>query len=649
MKKTIILVLSLVCVLMFALVGCDNKSDDGKTSATDSASSSVVAAKTLTKIELTTMPAKTEYDIGETIDTMGMKVTATFSDGSTADVTADCTTSMGANPVEASTTAYYVKYVYEKVTKTVKVDITVNKVEVTVHNLAEMDPVPEMKAPWKVAVESQADYVLITSYDSTTMVIDGVLELNGDLEKGAFRYTERNDKQSDGMIKYAYLNGSYKVAEGKMTLTAKDVYKYETAHLDSATVDVADVILSADGKLEGLYFGSMVTGAGSVFGWSKKSASAFVESLATNYGYEASTCYFEIVNNNAIPADVILYHANVASIEVATNPEKTAYTAGETFISLGLTVKVNYEAGASRIIATGFDVDTTTTLGATDEAWEVSYTTKDYNFDENVKKCQVAISVEAAEANELVSISAEGAPETCRIQYGTTLTLKQWLDSNTFTVKGNYGDESSAEITDYTIVDGDTVITAAMTEYKISYTKDEQTFEYTVSLKVSYMTPFEIAASSNANYVFVTYFTKQSNKLNGCLELFGDLSSGTYTYTAQMGADKYNVNAGTYAIENGVINMTCTSYVQVLGTSAMVTGASETATLVMKDGAVIGLNFGEAATDGFWGYTSASKPEQWTANISHDIDENLTYTTGYMALWSEVSGSDALKNNTYYN
>ena len=646
MKKALVIIIGLLCVCMLAFAGC--KTADNTSASDNVNNSSATAAKTLTKIELTTAPTKTAYEIGETIDTTGMKVTATFSDGTTADVTADCTTSMGANPVTASTTAYYVKYVYEKVTKTVKVDITVTKTEVTVHNIAEMDPVPEMKAPWKVAAESNANYVLITSYDSDTMLIDGALELTGDLTSGTFRYTERNDKVSDGMVKYAYINGTYKSADGKMTFTTTEVYKHETGHLDSATVDVAEIKLDTDGSLKGLYFGSMVKSIGTVFGWGKTNATAFKESLATNYGYEASTCYFEIVKNHTIPSDVNLYHANVTSIEVAGNPVKTEYTVGETFVATGLTVKVNYEAGASRIIATGYDVDTTTTLAADNDKWQISYTTADYNGDENVKTCTVAITVTAAAGTELVSISAEGAPATYKIQYGTEMTIADMLAASTFTVNANYGDGSSKAITDYTVVDGTAKLSAALTEYKLSYTENGKTVDYTVNFAVTYMTPFEIAAQSKANYVLVTYFTKQSNKLNGCLELFGDMTSGTYTYTAQMGANKYNVNAGTYAVADGKITFTCTSYVQVLGTSAMVTGDNETATLVMDGTNLVGINFGEAATEGFWGYTSASNPAQWTANISLDAGSELTNTTGYMAIWSAVKDADYLKTNTYY-
>lgn len=51
----------------------------------------VIEAPTLTGIEVTTAPTKTEYTEGECFDPTGMVVTASYSDGSTIDVTADCT------------------------------------------------------------------------------------------------------------------------------------------------------------------------------------------------------------------------------------------------------------------------------------------------------------------------------------------------------------------------------------------------------------------------------------------------------------------------------------------------------------------------------------------------------------------------------
>lgn len=48
---------------------------------------------TLSSISITTKPTKTTYGIGDTFDTSGMVVTATYSDGTTKDVTTFVSTS----------------------------------------------------------------------------------------------------------------------------------------------------------------------------------------------------------------------------------------------------------------------------------------------------------------------------------------------------------------------------------------------------------------------------------------------------------------------------------------------------------------------------------------------------------------------------
>ena len=115
-----------IAVMLVTLTGCSlieqflPDSGDGNTDS----------AKTLVSITLESMPTKLDYEIGETVDTTGMKVIANFSDGSKEDVTDKCTTTIGSDKITATTTSYYVKYVYEKTTKTVRVDINVNKIDI---------------------------------------------------------------------------------------------------------------------------------------------------------------------------------------------------------------------------------------------------------------------------------------------------------------------------------------------------------------------------------------------------------------------------------------------------------------------------------------------------------------------------------------
>ena len=79
--------------------------------------------KTLSKIEITTAPTKTTYTEGEKFDKAGMKVTATYSDGTTKEVTDYTYTPAG--ELKTTDTAITVSYKEGEVTKTATQKITV--------------------------------------------------------------------------------------------------------------------------------------------------------------------------------------------------------------------------------------------------------------------------------------------------------------------------------------------------------------------------------------------------------------------------------------------------------------------------------------------------------------------------------------------
>lgn len=69
-------------------------------------------------IEVTTSPTTVEYTEGDSLDLTGLVVTATFSDGSTEDVTSQCIMSPAAGTVLATTdTSVNISYTYKEVTK----------------------------------------------------------------------------------------------------------------------------------------------------------------------------------------------------------------------------------------------------------------------------------------------------------------------------------------------------------------------------------------------------------------------------------------------------------------------------------------------------------------------------------------------------
>jgi hypothetical protein len=104
-----------------------------------------VNAATLVSIAITTQPTKTTYTVGESLDTAGMVVTATYSDNSTAAVTGYTTS--GFNNNTAGTQDVTVSYTDGGVTKTATFSVTINpatgdgSVTITQPGASEADPI----------------------------------------------------------------------------------------------------------------------------------------------------------------------------------------------------------------------------------------------------------------------------------------------------------------------------------------------------------------------------------------------------------------------------------------------------------------------------------------------------------------------------
>lgn len=619
-----------IAVMLVTLTGCSLFEQF----LPDSGSGDTDSEKTLVSITLESMPTKLDYEIGETVDTTGMKVIANFSDGSKEDVTDKCTTTIGSDKITATTTSYYVKYVYEKTTKTVRVDINVNKIEIEFTELG-AEVYDNYVSIHEIAKNSEADYVFMTSFDSSTMLVDACLELFGTEASGTFKYSERNDKPEDinweaGMgYKLGYMQGTYSSSDGEMTFKVEKVQRIATARLDAVTVDVAKIVKDENGNITGLQFGSMVK-PNLVFGWGKSKAADFVEGNAQNYDLPADVCYFSIVTDGVVPTNMHVYHADVAGISIATLPTKLTYEYGEMLSLAGLTLSVNYEAGASRIVEAGFTADKTASLVTEDNLVTITYEGMTATYE---------ITVGEAPLTGLQAIELSNHPTHLKYVYAGTETLAQALKASGMTLTAKYADKDDAVITEFDVENGDALVNGELTSYTVSYTEDGVTKALTVEITTALMTPAEIAETSTADQVFYTYFTKSSNVCNGTLELYAD---GTFTYTAQMGAEKYNVSKGKYAIAEGVISFTEITLTNVMGTSGMTTNADETANVVTDEsGKVIGLDFGCLAGNvegvdqaGFWGYT-ASKSKDCKSSAAETVGQ-----PAYMMYMVRIEGGN---------
>ena len=119
-----------------------------------------ITAPTLTKIEITSAPAKTVYTAGESFDSTGMVVTAIYNDNSTKAVTDYTISPSGA--LVTTDTAVTVSYNEGSETKTTEQAITVNPVPVTLAKI-EITTVP-----------AKTVYTVGERFDSTGMVVTAI-------------------------------------------------------------------------------------------------------------------------------------------------------------------------------------------------------------------------------------------------------------------------------------------------------------------------------------------------------------------------------------------------------------------------------------------------------------------------------------------
>ena len=90
----------------------------------------------LSGIDITAMPTKTVYDYNEALDTAGLKITATYSDGSTALITGYTTSPEKGSLLNAGTQTIYVMYTKNGITETTSFNVNVGPAPKTLMSIA---------------------------------------------------------------------------------------------------------------------------------------------------------------------------------------------------------------------------------------------------------------------------------------------------------------------------------------------------------------------------------------------------------------------------------------------------------------------------------------------------------------------------------
>ena len=169
--------------------------------------------KTLSKIEITTPPTKTAYTEGEKFDKTGMKVTATYSDGTTKEVTDYTYTPAG----ELKTTDTAITVSYKEGEKTVEAKYTITVKAKPPVAQKTLESIKVTTAPTKTA------YTEGEKFDKTGMKVIATYSDGTTKEIKNYAYTPAGElKTTDKAITVSYTeNGVTKTATQEITVVAK--------------------------------------------------------------------------------------------------------------------------------------------------------------------------------------------------------------------------------------------------------------------------------------------------------------------------------------------------------------------------------------------------------------------------------------------
>ncbi|MCD8215240.1 MAG: bacterial Ig-like domain-containing protein, partial [Clostridiales bacterium] len=412
-----------------------------------------VVSKEITDIAVTEYPDKISYVAGQSFDSAGMIVTASYNDGSTAVITdytvSPTTITSGTTEVTISKDGY---------SDTVKIsvsDVVLNSIAVT-------------KAPTKIS------YVAGESFDNSGMIVMGYYNDGSSAE--ITDYSVSNSTLSAGTtLVYITYDGLY--ATTAVTVTDKVLTGITVTSQPSKTSYVAGENFSTDGLVIIAEYNDGTTEEITNYSYSPVTLSTSDTSVMVTYGN-----YFV-----TIPVSVVA--KEITSIEIETYPNKVTYVEGEIFDDSGMIVLATYNDGSTSYLA----------------ANEYSYST------DPLSTSDFYVTITAGSASDIVPIRVIDKTITSIsvIEYPDKVSYiaGQSFDSTGMVVEATYNDGTTAIITDYTV--SPETITADTTEVTIS--KDG--YSDTVKISVSEVVLTSIAVTTSPSKI--SYYAGQSFDSSG--------------------------------------------------------------------------------------------------------------------------------------
>ena len=304
----------------------------------------------LTKIAVKTNPTKTSYYVGDTLNTAGLTLTATYSDGSTKTISSGFTCSPTALNTAGTQT---IAVTYSGKTATFTVTVNTDAVK-------------------SIAVK--------TNPTKTSYYVGETLNTAGLTLTATYNSGKTETVSSGFTCSPTALNTA-----GTQTITVTYSGKTATFNVTVNTDAVKSIAVKTNPTKTSYYVGDTLNTAGLTL-------TATYNSGKTETVSSGFTCSPTALNTAGTQTITVTYSGKTAtfnvtvntdavkSIAVKTNPTKTSYYVGDTLNTAGLTLTATYNSGKTETVSSGFTCSPTTLKTAGTQTITVSYSGKTTTF-----------------------------------------------------------------------------------------------------------------------------------------------------------------------------------------------------------------------------------------------------------------------------
>ena len=449
-----------------------------------------VSAKKLTGIAVTNGPTKTSYVEGQDFDATGMKITASYNNGTSKAVTGYTITN-GTN-LSTEQTSIIISYTEREVTKETEQAITVVEKELT--------GIAVTHKPDKTSYIEGQDVdikgMIITAYynDETNKTTTGYSVTNG---------TNLKKEQTSITIRYTE-GGITKKIEQEITVAEKVLTGIEvtngptkTDYIEGQNFDETEMVVTAsynNGKSKAVTEYTIINGMNL-----KK------EQTSITISYTEGEITKETTQEITVAEKVL------TGIVVTHKPDKTSYIEGQNVDIKGMVITAYYNSG-NRKTVTGYTVINGTNLKKNQTNITIRYTE-----GEVTKEVTQTIIVE-----EKVLTQIEIKENPTKMEY----YVGEKLDLTGLVIMLTYNDEITEEITEGYTVDVTKLEEAGEKEVKITYLKEELILKVSVIEEKLIVDIKEMDEEKNEGITYLSTTTQNmtEEQLKSKFETNGDIT-----------------------------------------------------------------------------------------------------------------------------